>query len=191
MFTFLKDISLESWKDLIHELRKRLLDPLSDPVFVFYFAFIILGVGGVDIWISIVTATTDATSSNMAAVPRSLATYLLAIVAASFVDLSFLTFTESSVEPVGDRALPQKTRLSLWMLAISTLIVAVAFALISFSSARLRWTYGCAIFGTVAALFLWWIANYGNTKLRLPSAFAVTGGDTNAIEGSANNIQRL
>jgi hypothetical protein len=182
---------MRKWGALKDELTKRLIEPWFDPTFVLYFVFIIFGVGGLGVWLAIGKWWIDSNETNMSAIPQQISTYLIAIAAGAFVDLTFLTFSKTAVDDSAEGSISAETRLSLWMVALSLFLMSGVFAVISSLSFPLQWTIGCSTVGSAAALFIWWIANYGNTALRLPSALSIAGGDVNEISGTADNVQHL
>jgi hypothetical protein len=172
-----KQVELSRWKNFSHELKKRTVQPLEQPTFVFYFVVVIVIVGGLGVLIKVPKAIgAGATSQDVLAVAKDLSTYLLAMIAAAFVDLNF---SESAKQP------------SLRMFALSLSIIGAICAVYSnFTSNSGRACY-IALFGTVLALFLWWIANFDNAKLLepLPAPTAATGGDTDQIAGENKNVK--
>lgn len=163
------------WADFFRELKKRSSQPLGQPTFIFYFIFVIVLVGGLGVIIKLPRAYgSQATPEGVLSVAQDLSTYLLATLAAAFVDLNF---SESSKQ-------------SLKMFALSMLIVGGFCAVYSNFSVDPTMASWSAIFGTVLALFVWWIANFDNAKLleQPTPATVATGGNTDQIAGENQNV---
>jgi hypothetical protein len=163
------------WKDFFSDGMKGMKQPLAHPSFVLYFLVITLGVGGIGVWLEVYKAYLNPTFEALILVPRSLSTYLLAVLATASADLILST---------------EQTKRSMRMLALSSLLAGTALALIGLNISFLRWAYGCAILGTILALLLWLLANSDNSKLFEPSppVDAATGGDPENIQGNLNGI---
>lgn len=170
-------VKTSHWVNFLRELKKRTLQPLGQPTFIFYFVFVIVIVGGLGVFIKLPKAWgAQATPEGVLTVAQDLSTYLLATIAAAFVDLNF---SESSKQS------------SLKMFALSIFILGGICAVYSnFSSNPTMASYS-ALFGTALALFLWWIANFDNSKLleQAPAATVATGGNTDQIAGKNKDVQ--
>lgn len=181
-----KIIRTAKWRDLRTEVKARIFEPFDDPVFVIYFFLIIVLVGGLGVLLSVIRFAADQSSQNVIAIPRTLSTYSLATVAGAFVQLNFLSFPSGTLDSPLEGARASTMR-ALWMLALAIVVVVAILALTGLWTVKPAWAYGCSLAGVGCALFLWWIANYDNSNLRLPSPSDVAGGDPDKIEGHIEN----
>ena len=151
-----KPTEWENWSDFYDEIRERGKKPARHPTFVFYFAFVLIVGGGVGVWLPFF-ANCDCPQmeygqpvepSILLTTSRNMATYILAMVAASFADIML-----SEVS----RALRMVTySLGILGAACGTLIFFI------------QWVPGAcilALFGVFFGLALWWLANADETKL--------------------------
>jgi hypothetical protein len=163
------------WKIFGSDILQRLKQPFAHPPFVLYFLVVIVGVGGIGVWIEIYKTFTKRTDESIISVPRSLSTYLLAILATAAADL-ILSILE--------------TKRSMLMLALSSLIAGIVLAVIGLTITTLMWASSCAVLGTILALLLWLLANADNAKLfeSSPPIDAATGGNPEEIAGNTDGI---
>jgi hypothetical protein len=161
-----------NWIEFFSELWQRLVRPVGQPALIFYFVGIMLIVGGLGVSISVFERTPAPAGM---AVPRALAVYLFAILAAAFVDLN----------------LEDETTRSLRMFALLVLVVGTVGGVVSFVVTDVRWAYRSAVGGTLLALFLWWVANAKNERFFEPLAppTAAIAGEPQEPVGSLKGIQ--
>lgn len=166
-----------NWIDFLEALWRGMIDPFGQPPFVFYFLGIIVTVGGLGVLISVYEGVRTATLTTTVSVPRSLSTFLLAILATAFVDLNLSSEIES--------------KRSMKMFALFTLVVGTVGGTMALLTANVRLAYWCALVGTFLALFLWWIANSKNEKLFEPNppATAPLGESSAGLPGTLEGIQ--
>src|ERR1051326_3725783 len=145
----------KNWLDFAADMLERVYEPFGQPAFIFYFLGIIVVVGGLGVTISIYEAVVSGTLRATHSVPRSLSTYLLAILATAFVDLTLTVETQS--------------KRSLKMFTLFTLVLGTVGGTIALLTLNVKLAYICALIGTFIALFLWWIANSKNVKLFEPN----------------------
>lgn len=160
------------WKSLRQEIKKRCYLPLSQPAFILYFFFVIVIVGGLGVFIKLYRVLSmEVTPQDTLGLAQDLSTYLLAMIAASFVDLDF---SESS------------NLTSLRMFGFALLLIGAMFGIISQITTNSNLALGSACAGTALALFLWWIANYDNSKLmeKTPDPNNPMGGNPDNIKGN-------
>lgn len=164
------------WKSLLDELARRLKKPIHHPSFVLYFFVIIILIGAAGFWISLFRElSNEPNCRNWIILPRTLSTYLLAILTAGSTELILLS---------------EQTR-SLRMFAISTLIIGLIFSIFGQVLTKSIFALLFAILGTAIALYIWWIANSDNIRLleEIPNANVTTGGDTEQeLEGDISDI---
>lgn len=165
--------SSSHWGNLLREVWKRCYLPLGHPTFIVYFLIIIVVFGGLGVLIKLYRILSiEPTDQDKLALAQDLSTYLLAVIAASFVDLDF---SESS------------NLRSLRMLALALLLIGGMCGVISQVATTPRIALFSATLGTMLGLFLWWIANYDNTKLieKDPDPKNPVGGSPRDIQGNA------
>jgi hypothetical protein len=85
----------KNWIDFAEAVLQSIIEPLGQPAFIFYFLGIIIVVGSLGVTISIYEAVVSGTLTATHSVPKSLSTYLLAILATAFVDLTLTAETQS------------------------------------------------------------------------------------------------
>ncbi len=152
------------WNDFFLEIKSRLISPFKYPQYVGYFFFCILIVGAMGVTIKIWHYVFN--NGPAIAIPKEMATYLIAILGSSVLDLN----------------LSQKIRhkdsfliYSLILLVLGVFIVLLIVRLDNYFS------YFLAIFGVLLSWFFWWFANADNLRLTRippkPSKDDVTGGN--------------
>jgi hypothetical protein len=167
----------KNWIDFGEALWQSVIEPFGQPAFIFYFLGIIIVVGSLGVTISLYDAVATGTLTATHAVPRSLSTYLLAILATAFVDLTLTVETQS--------------KRSLKMFALLTLVLGTVGGTIALLTLNVKLAYICALIGTFMALSLWWIANSKNEKLfePNPSPTAPLGENSGDMPGSLEGIK--
>jgi hypothetical protein len=166
---------LKHWSVFVNDIWQKMKRPWAHPPFVMYFVIIIIGVGGLGAWIEISKAYQAPSPAALVTASRSLSTYLLAILSAAAADLII------SQSPLNRSTI---------MLAISVLIVGAALALIGFVSLSYKLGLVCSVVGTLAAWFLWIVANSDNQKLfeEDPPQTAPIGENPSVITGNIHDI---
>lgn len=155
------------WGNLITMLWQRFTEPFSSVIFICIFVAVVVIVGGLGTWITFFTAEVTGGKFNLL-MASSLATYFIAIIATVFADLSFALF-EKLLNPKSDLKIKQKisTEVSLWAFTFLVSVIVVILgvvALVKKTDEQLVLTL--SIIGTVVSLFLWWIVNNDNKKLK-------------------------
>jgi hypothetical protein len=152
-------VALFHWRKLFKLLVKSIFTPLQHPVFVFYFIFFIVGIGGTGIWNEIVkkSPATVSTGSQQIALLLSLATYSLTLSAASLAEL-YLS-KDSQDEPID-----QDTRFMYLCFAL----IPIAGSLITLCKQSIE-TQSTQIIATLSALLLWWLINANNDRFKSPT----------------------
>lgn len=150
------------WFNLFWEIVKRLLRPLSFPLFTTFFVGVVIGVGGFGFWIPYFSLD-QAEMGNKLVLAQALATYFLAIVATAFADLTLTFFVKFKEANTAN----QSTLISLWAVSlIMFLAVGVLGAIGLVKKSNEDFVLKLSYIGAVIALFLWWIANFDNEKLK-------------------------
>jgi membrane associated rhomboid family serine protease len=165
------------WIDFSSDLWRMLKAPLGQPPFIFYFLGIIVIVGGLGVSLSISEGINAGTLVASTAVPRSLSTFLLAILATAFVDLSM--------------HFEAQAKRSLKMFALFTLVLGTVGGTIALLTSNIKMAYSSAVAGSLLALLLWWIANSANEKLfePNPSPTASLGENLQEMPGTLEGFQ--
>lgn len=170
------------WNSFLSDVLQRLKKPFRHPAFCMYFVVFTLGVGGIGVWIEAIKAILNPTFEAMMLVPRTLSTYLLAVIATAAADLV-----------MSDLVMPEEqTKRYMRMFALASLVVGTALGVVGLNISFLKWAYGCAILGTILALLLWWLANAANSKFleQDPPVDAATGGDPDQnLAGNLDGLQ--
>ena len=170
-----------NWRDLFGELWRRLRRPIGYPAFILYFVTIIIIVGGLGTWLTML-------AGNWVTVPSSISTYLLAIIAAAAADLILSKPKDNTKRTL---------ELSLQMLALASLVIGTSLAVLTEFTEDFTAKYIFSILGSILALLLWWIANSDNEKLMDSDVdpFDSTGGrmteegNLSAIEGNLEGLE--
>lgn len=165
------------WKSFLSDVLQRLKQPFRHPSFGMYFVFFMLGVGGIGVWLELIKAILNPTFEAKMLVPRSLSTYLLAVIATAAADL---VMSE------------EQTKRYMRMFALSSLVVGTALGVVGLTIPFYRWAISCAALGTILGLLLWLLANSANSKLleQDPPVDAATGGDPDQnLAGNLDGLQ--
>lgn len=148
------------WKGFFKEIRERFKEPLSQPPFIGYFLLSIV-VGLLGVYFTLGNILTNSLDDGHELGP-SIATYFIAILATSFVDLN----------------LSSKIKHRKSFLVFSLLILLVGIALLVFSNLiNSDWSIAPSIFGLFLAWFLWIIANSEDKKFQEESFDAAIRND--------------
>jgi hypothetical protein len=148
------------WSVLWRDIADRFRDPLGHPTFVFFFVFVVIGLGSAGTWVELFKLWRSTnTSDPLDGLITSLVTFFFALIGTSC--------TQIIIEDAEAKAL--KT-LAQGVLLTSVLGVILATAGIGTGVvAALAWGAASAF-----ALAVWWIANSKSASLRDPDA--ATGG---------------
>jgi hypothetical protein len=138
-------------KHFFKELYIRFCSPWRYTAFVAYFIFIVVGFGGIGVYISMYNVWKFHGSNLPYEVATNLATYFMAIMASCFVDLNL----SLNIKHVASTLI-----ISFGFFAICAVLAMVTFG---YQNSMAFWP---AIIGTVLALFTWILANADNEKLR-------------------------
>ena len=148
------------WAALKRELAQRAVEPIESPTFVLFFFAIVVGIGGVGIWVEIFKLIRPrGTPDPLDGFITSLIAFFFALVGTSCTQL---IIEESESKAL--RALAQ----SVLFLAFVGAVLATA-GVGSGQAGVWSWT-----FASIAALVVWWLANAKSPGLRDPDA--PTGG---------------
>jgi hypothetical protein len=157
------------WRALRGDFARRLGGPFRNPVFILYFGFIVFGVAGLGLWITVIRYfIAGASDANVALVSAFEAgtTYAIAISATALADIML-----------------SKSKLrSFIMCTLALTVVVVACVAISFWSPGIG-RNGIALSATVLSMIIcltqWWMINADNATLEDDEVdpTAATGGD--------------
>lgn len=120
------------WKSFLSDILQRLKQPVRHPSFGMYFVVFTLGVGGLGVWLEGVKAILNPTFEAKMLVPRSLSTYLLAVIATAAADLIMS-------EDLAKRYMR--------MLTLSSFVVGTSFGVLGLTISFLKTAYVCATLG--------------------------------------------
>jgi hypothetical protein len=162
------------WAALGHELVLRAIEPFESPTFVFFFFSVVIGVGGIGIWVEIIKFyRPQVTLDPLNGIITSLITFFFALVGTSCTQLIIEESDSKSL-----RALAQ------FVLLIAILIGAFSITGVGSSQPGL-WLW---ILASVFALMVWWLANAKSPGLRDPDA--PTGGAvTKTLPGNLSDYK--
>lgn len=136
-------------RNIFHEAFEHFSLPWKQVAFKLYFFGIVIGFGGVGLWLTIYECYMS-TENDMYKVSQGLGTYFIAIIAASIVDMNLSTSF--------------KNLSSLYILTV--IILGLAFVLFLFSYfIKSGYSIIPAIIGTLISLIVWTLANAENEKL--------------------------
>ena len=148
------------WTVLWRDISDRFRDPPEHPTFIFYFLFLVLGLGAAGTWVELFKYWRSTNASEpLDGLITSLVTFFFALIGTSC--------TQIIIDDTESKAL--KT-LAQGILITSMLVVILATAGIG-KGVSAAWAWG---FGSAIALAVWWIANAKTPGLRDPDA--PTGG---------------
>ena len=148
------------WAALKHELAQRAVEPFESPTFVFFFLAIVIGVGGIGIWVELFKLTRpQGTPDPLDGFVTSLIAFFFALVGTSC--------TQLIIEESESKALRALAQFVLILAFVGAVLATVGVG--SGQAGVLPWT-----FASIAALVVWWLANAKSPGLRDPDA--PTGG---------------
>ncbi|MBB0036795.1 hypothetical protein [Ralstonia pickettii] len=148
------------WTALKRELILRAVEPFESPTFVLFFLAIVVGVGGIGIWVELFKLIRpQGTPDPLGGFITSLIAFFFAVVGTSCTQL---IIEESESKAL--RALAQ------FVLFLAFVGAALAIAGVGSGQAGV-WSWTLA---SIAALVVWWVANAKSPGLRDPDA--PTGG---------------
>jgi hypothetical protein len=167
---------LENWKAFPKDFLALLKRPRRHITFVFFFFSIIVGLGGCSIFFAICKEFFGVSPfRNASETTNAMATYVLALSAASIVEI----------------LLAAKEKKPHRMVCITIAIIGASIALWSQVVSSVFASLLCAIPGVFSAWLLWWVANADNPSLddSPPPANAATGGEpTKPPQGSLTGL---
>lgn len=154
-----------SFKGFFSIIKEKIMSPVKDPGFWFYFLMIIAGVGGLGFWINVYTF-------DLVELGKSLNTYFIAILATSAVDISLKEFEKY-------KSYKKSFQLGSYFILFIGIIIFMVGQNIWFKIAA-----------TVISWIIWWIANSDNKTILggAPELANVTG-DNKKIKGDFDNIK--
>lgn len=177
----MSQMSSETWFDLCTECKARLSTPIRSTYFVFYFVLVVVGLGSIGVWWPMLpvgrnVAAANQTQPELWALFSNLATYFVALVAATFADAHLR-------EDDGSRQFR-------FVVSIG-LVIVFLFGVVSLAATSLRFAGWTASAGAVLSLLAWWIVNATNASLRVdPPSDAPTGGSAEQkLAGSLADIE--
>lgn len=152
------------WNDFFAEARSRVISPFKYPQFLGYFIFCILIVGALGVNIKIWDYLFN--NGKAIAIPKEMATYLIAIIGSSVLDLNL------------SQKIRHKESFLIYSLILLSISIVIVFLINHFDNII---SYVFAILGAFIAWFAWWFANADNLLLTRippkPSKDDVTGGN--------------
>lgn len=149
---------MKEWEQLINEILNRSKNPLQSVNFVFYFIVIVVGIGGIGLWLN------HANSATTAMLYSSYATFSLTLAAACFADV--ILHKKSTEDNPDDDGIPSYlvfpyTCLFIVIAASSVL----ALVLCSFFPKQIDVGRLFAKISYYSCLFFWWQVNSKNPNL--------------------------
>lgn len=170
------------WKSLCFEVGGRFFGPFRHPIFFLYFVAFVIVIGSLGAWWPylgvrrVPDPSTPPVSADDWALIGNLATYFIALAAATFADAHL---------KVGDGS--KQFRFLLLVLFVVTCILGIG----SLVTSSFRVAVNAVWVGSVVSLIAWWMANATNPSLRDdPPADAPTGGDAKRpLPGNLSNIE--
>ncbi|QJW78702.1 hypothetical protein [Burkholderia glumae] len=162
------------WAALKHELALRAIEPLESPTFVFFFLAIVVGVGGIGIWVELFKLTRpQGTPGPLDGLITSLIAFFFALVGTSC--------TQLIIEESESKALRALAQFVLFLAFVGAALATAGVG--SSQAAILPWTLA-----SIVALIVWWLANAKSPGLRDPDA--PTGGAvTKTLPGDLSNYK--
>lgn len=130
--------------------------------FFIYFACIIVGIGGLGVWISFAQYKLGRAGATLGALQNNLATFVIAISVTAFADYLIVKNTKD------DRT----ARLFLFVLTL----VSLASASCIFVIGNATFEKACVWTGAVVAALIWIIVNWGHPNLVDTDAVSTLGG---------------
>ena len=154
-----------NWKGFFEIIKNRMREPRQNPGYGLYFILIVVLVGGLGFWINVF-------SFDLLMLKKSLATYFIAILATSAVDISLHDFEK-------EKYYKKAFQLSAYLvLTLGVIIVIFAESI---------WLL---IIYTIISWSVWWFANADNsTILGPPPKLNKATGENQAIRGDLDNIK--
>jgi uncharacterized membrane protein len=152
--------------NLIKVLWRRLTEPIFSIIFWCIFLTVVIIGGGLGFWIPYFSA--DRNKEGYALLlATSLATYFIAIVATGFADLTLTLFEKLfDAKNYSKDNKPSSAEVSLWAFVFLLSVIAIILGVVSLVKTDNDTVYYCSRFGTAIALFIWWIVNSDNKKLK-------------------------
>ncbi|WP_430504698.1 hypothetical protein [Ralstonia pseudosolanacearum] len=162
------------WAALKHELTLRAVEPFESPTFVFFFLAIVVGIGGVGIWIELFKLTRPlGTPDPLDGLITSLIAFFFALVGTSC--------TQLIIEESESKALRALAQVVLFLAFVGAVLATAGVG----SGQAGIWTWTLA---SIAALVVWWLANAKSPGLRDPDV--PTGGAvTRVLPGDISNYK--
>ncbi len=154
-------IKHRSWGSVLQELKGRILLPAASPLFVFYFVFAVIFVGGVGIWLEVVKLLGPGRNDpSMEG--------LIAALVTSFFSLAGTCLFQAIIEFAEDYVFN--------VLLVGSLLVfsAAMYGFGKLAGANLFLT--CLAVAYTWSMLMWWMANAKNKTLS-PALDAAIGGD--------------
>ncbi|WP_155628334.1 hypothetical protein [Burkholderia multivorans] len=151
------------WTALKRELVLRAVEPFESPTFVFFFFAIVVGIGGVGIWIELFKLT------RPQGVPDPLDGLITSLIAFFFA-LAGTSCTQLIIEESESKALRALAQVVLFLAFVGAALATAGVG--SGQAGILPWTLA-----SMAALVVWWLANAKSPGLRdpdVPTGGAVT-----------------
>ena len=156
------------WTDFFNEIKDKMNNPLKFPQMVGYFIFSIIIIGALGVNIKIWNCYFNGGEVNE--IPKEMATYLIAILGTSFLDLNL------------SHNLRNKDSFLVYSLIVLMIGVFFVFLIVNLKG---TFSFVFAILGVFIAWIMWWFTNSDNILLtRIPPVLTqddTTGGDANAI----------
>jgi uncharacterized membrane protein YhhN len=177
------------WRTMTSDLADRFRKPRYEPVFVFYFVFVIVLAGSIGAWLPFFegelphagpSEMTPLLQSLIAReemiVPRELAIYFAGLLAAI----------------MGDILLAKDAKQTYRMIGFCAFFIAFCLAVACWGAKGKCTAYLFSIPGFIITLCLWWTANADNERLQdpVPPADTALAGDPNRdLSGSLDGIE--
>ncbi len=168
--------ALYHWKKLIGILVTNLTTPFQHPVFVFYFTFFILGIGGTGVWFEMLNDSTSQVTqeTRQTSILFAIATYSLTLSAASLAEL-YLPKKE------GSETIKPETK----FIYLCFAIIPIAGSLYTLYRGPTDYQ-SIQVSTSLSALLLWWMI-YSNNE-----SFIIDPRPENALgHGDAKPISRV
>ncbi|HIE5949096.1 TPA: hypothetical protein ACXN34_007631 [Burkholderia cepacia] len=148
------------WAALRRELAQRAVEPIESPTFVLFFFAIVVGIGGVGIWVEIFKLIRPhGTPDPLDGFITSLIAFFFALVGTSC--------TQLIIEESESKALRALAQSVLFLAFVGAVLATAGVG----SGQAGVWSWAIA---SIAALVVWWLANAKSPGLRDPDA--PTGG---------------
>lgn len=154
-----------TWSGFFEIIKSRMREPKQNPGFGLYFILIVVIVGGLGFWINVF-------NFDLSMLKKSLATYFIAILATSAVDISLHDFEK-------EKDYKKAFQLSAYL--VLTLGVIVVFFVESIT---------LLIIYTLVSWSVWWFANADNSIiLGPPPKLNKATGENQPIRGDLDNVK--